>query len=408
MNNVYEENKCIDLHAEFKDIRDKVYQLVAARSTPTHFSHTYTPHKPCSYCFNPYHSENNCQSWGQFSNSSYEQINTSFSNPGCDSNFNFYNPNWSNQSDFTWSAQATGNYAHQFDEVHHSDYLQFDHQAQPSTYQTPQLAPQFSLEEMIKAFMKSTNKFARSTDKFVQATDRNIQELKNSNQELKNATMANSRDIQELKSYVARIEGQIGHLVTELNRVEEEEFQSQLIIEKHYMSDEDKSENFYHEHVQVTTTLEEDEVIDNEEGQVEHNERIEHHEKSQPPTNPNLPSDMEASTEAPACITAPLETHQEHKVSSLVHLQEPSYVKILKDLCTQAQKSRKHFPKKNLRSKQFYIRWQNIIPDVYEVLKKKGWKGLIGHQYDRGKRYKVFSTRPSASPTLRLPGCSPW
>jgi chromosome segregation ATPase len=182
----------------------------------------------------------------------------------------------------------------------------------------------------------------------VQATDRNIQELKNSNQELKNAAMANSRDIQELKSSVARIEGQINHLVTELNRIEEEELQSQLIIEKHYMSDEDKSENFYHEHVQVTTTLDEDEVVDKEEEQVEHNERIEHHEKSQPPTNPNLPNDMEAIIEALACIIAPLETHKEHKVSSLVHLQEPSYVKILKDLCTQAQKSRNHFPRKIL------------------------------------------------------------
>jgi hypothetical protein len=30
MNNVYEENKCIDLRAEFKDIRDKVDQLIAA------------------------------------------------------------------------------------------------------------------------------------------------------------------------------------------------------------------------------------------------------------------------------------------------------------------------------------------------------------------------------------------
>jgi hypothetical protein len=231
-------------------------------------------------------------------------MNTSFSNSGYDSNSNFYNSDWSNQSDFTWSTQAIGNYAHQFDEVHHSDYLQFDHQAQPSAYQAPQPAPQSSLEEMMKAFMQSTNKF-------VQATDRNIQELKNSNQELKNATMANSREIQELKSSIARIEGQISHLVIELNRIEEEELQSQLIIEKHYMSDEDKSEIFYHEHVQVTTTLDEDEVVDNEEEQVEHNERIEHHEKSQPPTNLNLPSDMEASTEAPACITAPLETHQD-------------------------------------------------------------------------------------------------
>ena len=167
----------------------------------------------------------------------------------------------------------------------------------------------------------------------IHSIDKNIQELKN-------ATMANSKDIQELKSYttqaMSRLEGQIGHLVTKLNRMEEEELQSQLMIERHYMSDEDDSENSYHEHAQVTTTLDEDEVVDNEEEQVEHNERIEHHEKSQPPTDPNLPSDMEVSTEAPTCITAPLETHQEPKASSLVHLQEPSYVKILKDLCTHA------------------------------------------------------------------------
>jgi hypothetical protein len=88
--------------------------------------------------------------------------------------------------------------------------------------------------------------------------------------------------------------------------------------------------------------------VDNEEEQVEHDGQIEHHEKNQPPTDPNLPSDMEVSSESPACITAPLETHQEPKASSLVHLQEPSYVKILKDLCTQVRKSRNYFPKKIL------------------------------------------------------------
>jgi hypothetical protein len=35
---------------------------------------------------------------------------------------NFYNLDCSNQSDFSWLAQATENYAHQFDEVHHSNY----------------------------------------------------------------------------------------------------------------------------------------------------------------------------------------------------------------------------------------------------------------------------------------------
>jgi hypothetical protein len=125
---------------------------------------------------------------------------------------------------------------------------------------TPTL--QSSLEEMMKAFMQST--------------DKNLQELKN-------ATMANIRDIQELKGSIARIEGQIGHLVTKLNRIEEEELQSQLMIERHYMSDEDDSENSYHEHAQVTTTLESEEIVDNNEEQVEQIERVEHHEKSHPP-----------------------------------------------------------------------------------------------------------------------------
>jgi hypothetical protein len=249
--NVYKENKCSDLRAECIDLCDKSYQFIAARSNPTHFSHTYTPHKPCSYCSNPYHSDNNCPSWGQFSNFSYEQMNISFSNPGYDSNSNFYNPDWSNQFDFSWLAQTTGNYASQFQELHHSDYPQFNHQAEPPAYQVPQPTLQSSLEDMMKALMQSTDKFMQRTDQAVQS---------------------NSRDIQELKSYVARIKGQISHLVTELNKIEEEELQSQLMIERHYMSDGDDFKNSYHEHAQDTTTLDEDEVIDNEEEQVEHNE----------------------------------------------------------------------------------------------------------------------------------------
>jgi hypothetical protein len=125
------------------------------------------------------------------------------------------------------------------------------------------------LEEMMKALiynqttlMQSTDKFIQSTEKFMQRTDQAIQ--------------SNNRDIQELKSYttqaMSRLEGQIGHLVTELNRIEEEELQSQLMIERDYMSDEDDFKIFYHEHAQVTTTLDEDEVMDNEDEQVEHNE----------------------------------------------------------------------------------------------------------------------------------------
>ena len=46
---------------------------------------------------------------------------------------------------------------------------------------------------------------------------------------------------------MSRLEEQICHLVTELNRIEEEKFQSQLMTERHYMIDEDDFENSYHD-----------------------------------------------------------------------------------------------------------------------------------------------------------------
>jgi uncharacterized coiled-coil protein SlyX len=66
-------------------------------------------------------------------------MNTNLSNPGFDSNSNFYNPDWSNHSDFLWQAQATRNYAPQYHELHHPDYPQFDHQfSNPSSYNYPE------------------------------------------------------------------------------------------------------------------------------------------------------------------------------------------------------------------------------------------------------------------------------
>jgi hypothetical protein len=85
-------------------------------------------------------------------------MNTSFSNLGCDSNSNFYNLDWSNHYDFSWQAQATRNYAPQFQELHNSNYPQFDHQAHPFAYQAPQPTPQSSLEDMMKALILSTEK----------------------------------------------------------------------------------------------------------------------------------------------------------------------------------------------------------------------------------------------------------
>ena len=133
--------------------------------------------------------------------------------PTFDSNSNFYNPGWSNHSDFLWQAQATGNYALQCHELHQPEYPQFDNQVlhpspqdyppqqslledslrsfmqltSQSTVQVPQ--PQLSLEDMLKAFMQTTNQGIQSTNQVVQ--------------EIKDATMGNTEAI-------TKLEGQIG------------------------------------------------------------------------------------------------------------------------------------------------------------------------------------------------------
>jgi hypothetical protein len=89
---------------------------------PTNYPHNFYPHKPCSYCSNPYHNSSNCSSWGQLSNFSYEPLNINFSSPGFESNSNFYNSDWSNHFDFSWQAQATENYTPQYHELHHPKY----------------------------------------------------------------------------------------------------------------------------------------------------------------------------------------------------------------------------------------------------------------------------------------------
>jgi hypothetical protein len=120
-----------------------------------------------------------------------------------------------------------------------------------------------------------------------------------------------------------------------------------------------------------------------EEGKEEH---VEHRETSGPPSTPSLPNDKDLSTEAHSFITIPLKTFHKPQASILQCFKESSQAKLLKDLCTQDQKSRNHFPKKILRSKQLgYIRWRNILSKGYQILKKKGWKGLVGHPNDRGK-----------------------
>lgn len=105
-----------------------------------------------------------------------------------------------------------------------------------------------------------------------------------------------------------------------------------------------------------------------------------------------MSNDKEVSTEAHSFIILPLETHHESKASILQCLKEPSYAKIFKDLCRQAHKSRNHRPKKVFPSKQVgYLRRRNIIPECYQILKKKWWKRLVGHPNDWGRYGNFFN-----------------
>jgi hypothetical protein len=183
---------------------------------PTNFH----PYEPCSHCSSPYHSLGDCPHWGQFSNFSHEQMNTSFFNPGFESNSNFYNPDWNNHPDFSWQAHATENYASQVDELHHPDYPQFDNQfsSHPSYDYSPE---QYSLEETLKEFMELVGQPTIPTSHELSLEETLEEFRKTVNQpcqEIIDATVANTEA-------VTRLEGQFGHLVAEFNRIEEEELQ---------------------------------------------------------------------------------------------------------------------------------------------------------------------------------------
>jgi hypothetical protein len=128
-------------------------------------------------------------------------------------------------------------------------------------------------------------------------------------------------------------------------------------------------------------------IIENNEE--EKKDQVEHIE---PPTTPSLSNDMEMSTKAHSFVTIPFETLHEPQAPLIQCLKEPFYAKALKDLCKQAGKPRNHHSKKILLSKKVgYFKWQNILPEGYQILKKKGWKGLVGHPHDPGKvRYSFF------------------
>jgi hypothetical protein len=137
-----------------------------------------------------------------------------------------------------------------------------------------------------------------------------------------------------------------------------------------------------HENAQTTTKLvSEEKAVSKVE---------EKDEQFEPSPIPILSNEKEVSTEAHPFVTNPLETYLEPQVSSSQCLEEASYVEILKESHTEDHKSRNCVPKWIPRNKVDHSRWRNILPEGYQILKKKLWKGLVGHPYERG-RCSMFS-----------------
>jgi hypothetical protein len=92
------------------------------------------------------------------------------------------------------------------------------------------------------------------------------------------------------------------------------------------------------------------------------------------------------STEVHSLITIPFETLHVPQASFFQCLEESSYVEIFKVSRIKRCKYRNRNTKKIFRSNQIcYIRWRNILLEGYQIRKKKGWKGLVGHPYERGR-----------------------
>jgi hypothetical protein len=152
-------------------------------------------------------------------------MNINISSLGFESNSNFYNPDWSNHPDFPWQAQAMKNCAPQFHELHHLEHPEFETQVlHPLSYD--HLPQKFSLEDTMMVFMERTGQFTIQVPQPESSLEDTLKAFMHltcqSISDVKNATMANTPTIE-------RLEGQLDRLVDELNRMEEEERQSQLM-----------------------------------------------------------------------------------------------------------------------------------------------------------------------------------
>jgi len=266
-----------------------------------------TPHEPCSYCYSPYHHVKDCPTAGQFSNYSYEHMNTQFfgprNEPYCDS----YDPAWSNQSNIPWQAQAPESYAPQFYELYHQTYPQLNDQAaypssnfhpplqhwqsspycanfednwQPSSQATPPPRFDSDLQDQLLKFMNdiatSVSQTWNSRFESIAKIDVGEEEpspIDWSPQQQYHAEPPSTQSGSDFQIQMLKLMGEInqdlksqGQAIAKLEaqreqmikQIEEEELQRQSVVnlDGHYVVDE----NTYHE--QAITTMNNGEVVD--------------------------------------------------------------------------------------------------------------------------------------------------
>jgi hypothetical protein len=279
------------------------------------------PHKLCLGCSSPYHNSGDCPHWRQFTNLPYGQLNINFSEQGFESHSNFYTPNRNNHSDVSWYACAMGNYALQSHELYHLEYPQFNTHSSMPSSYSP--PPR---ELLVQHFPTA-----------------HIDDL----EERANQLMA-TRCVHTQFPHTYAFHQSCEYCYHPSHRFDDCPFYI------HYVSQINKSA---HENAQTTTTL-----VSEEKAVSKVKEKKEQFEL---PPILNWFNDKDVSIEAHSFVTIPLETYHAPHISHFQCLEEPSYVEIF--------------------LKNFYTRCQNILPEGYLILKKKGWKGLVRHPNERGR-----------------------
>jgi hypothetical protein len=243
---LYEVKDNEDIRGQLKDIMGTVEAI--ALNKPVTAANIYQA-DVCSLCTSPMHFTQNCPSLSTGAKYPPEQVNAfnDYRKPTSGPFAETYNPGWPNHPNFSWKQNQPQNQGGTLTQAHNQypfgfpsqaqNQFRSSHQAQPPAFQSttqvpqPQLAPQSSLEETIKAFIQTSNQNIQGLNQNIQELQKGTMSNSQNLQELKNATMSNSQNLQEFKQFthqaIAKMEGQIGQLANQVGERERGKFLSQ-------------------------------------------------------------------------------------------------------------------------------------------------------------------------------------